>query len=69
MDITLAAIINAIRYKSDAECEYYLRAVLESLPPKRLARAIQIANEVQASRPPEPTMGQKVGFVLPKMRL
>lgn len=50
MDFRIAAIVNVIRYMPDAEAEAYLRAVLESMPPHRLERAIEIAQEVQKSK-------------------
>lgn len=43
-------IVNLIRYMPDDKCEAYLRDILESLPDRRLERAIQIARESQAKR-------------------
>ena len=50
MGIQSAFLLNAIRYLPNAEAERYLRAVLESLPDHRLSRAIQVAQEIQATR-------------------
>ncbi|MDP2661300.1 MAG: hypothetical protein Q8R28_11295 [Dehalococcoidia bacterium] len=50
MQLELAAIIAAIRYMPDAEAEACLKAILESFPPKRLDRAIEIAKAVRESR-------------------
>lgn len=50
MNVQLALVINVIRYMPDDDAEEYLRAVLESLPPRRLAKAIEIAQGVQGAR-------------------
>ena len=50
MNFGLAYAINHIRSMPDAECEGYLRTILESLPSERLNRAIQVAQEMQAKR-------------------